>query len=126
MKISHRSSSLSIIISGILGFIAYGFLMFAVLGRGSGTLNQSEYVLMFNLHDAVTIFQFLFLIPLVFAFYNLSLHQVNAMTLTVRRTGLFSIFFVAFTLLLVFPGVLSNGITLVRLKNQIYKITHFS
>lgn len=110
MKISYHSAAWSVIISGILGAIAFGFLLYAVLGRGSGALVQSEYVLMFNLHDAVAMLQFLFLIPLVFAFHKLSLQRDNAMSRTTRMTGIISMSLTAFTLLLVFPGVLSNGI----------------
>lgn len=109
MKISYRSSAWSVITSGILGVIAHAFLMYAVLGRSSGALIQSEYVMMFKWHDGVAMFQFLFLIPLVFAFHGLSL-QRDAMSRTTRMIGIISMSFVAFTLLMVFPGVLSNGI----------------
>jgi hypothetical protein len=110
MKISYRSLAWSIIVSGLFGVIAYGLLMYAVLGRSSGALTQPGYVMMFNLHDAVAMFQFLFLIPLVFAFHNVSLQRDNAMSRTTRIIGIISMSLVAFTLLLVFPGVLSNGI----------------
>ena len=86
MKISFRSMAWSIIVSGLFGVIAYGFLMYAVLGRSSGALNQPGYVMMFNLHDAVAMFQFLFLIPLVSAFHNLSVQGDSAMSRTTRLT----------------------------------------
>lgn len=110
MKFSLRTAGWATVASGVAGIVAYGFLMQAVFGRSSGALTQAQYVQAFNNHDAAAMFQFLFLLPFAFVVYKLSQDVENKMSRSLLYVGVISISLVSFTLLLVFPGVLSNGI----------------
>src|SRR5690348_16874652 len=110
MEYSIRAAGWSAIASGVVGLIAYGFLNCAVIGRGSGALSQSQYILMFDLHDAVSILQFLLLIPAVCALFKLSQQYADGMTAGTLYVGVISLTLVILSFMLDLVRILSNGI----------------
>jgi hypothetical protein len=107
---SDRAAGRSALGSGLTGLVACILLICAVVGRGSGALNQSQYVLMFDLHDAVSVLQFALLLPVVCRLFELSDPRAGEGGRGVLYVGVISVYLVVATLLLALPRVLSNGI----------------
>jgi hypothetical protein len=107
---SDRAAGRAAMASGLAGLVACGLLIYAVAGRGSGTLNQSQYVLAFDLHDAVSILQFALLVPVVCALFRLSNPSAGEQGRGALFVGVVSVYLVMATLLLALPRVLSNGL----------------
>lgn len=107
---SDRTAGRAAIASGLAGLIACGLLICAVMGRGSGALNQSQYVLMFDLHDAVAALQFALLLPAVCTLFKLSSPHAGGEGQGALYVGVISVYLVMATLLLALPRVLSNGL----------------
>ncbi|RZJ08824.1 MAG: hypothetical protein EOP39_12940 [Rubrivivax sp.] len=96
--------------SGVTGLIACALLMGAFMGRGSGALNQSQYILMFDLHDAVCALQFALLLPALSTLFERSRPHAGDQGCAGLYVGVISVYLVVATLLLALPRVLSNGL----------------
>jgi hypothetical protein len=92
------------IASGIIGIVAYAFLMVYLVIRNQDAQNG---IVPARVHDFFVIFQFLFLIPVVFALFKLIQQQSPNTSQVLLYIGIGSIFFTALFLLLGFPGVLA-------------------
>jgi hypothetical protein len=90
--------------------IAYGCLTYAVIGRGSGALTQPQFIMMFDMHDAVSIFQFLLMIPPAYALFKLSHQQTHGMSAGTLYTGVIALWLVILAFMLDLPRWISNGI----------------
>ena len=107
MGISYRTAGWTAILSGLFGILAHAALMTAVITRTD--LHISEQGLyFFRAHDVLAILQFLLLIPVPIAFYNLSNKQLPGMSRATLITGIVALSLTALFLLLIFPWILSD------------------
>ena len=105
MNISYRSAGRSAIASGVIGILAYGFLIGYLATRNEDAQNG---VVPIRVHDFCVILQFLFLIPVVFAFYKLiQEHSPNTLR-AMLNVGVGTLCFTSLFLLLIFPRVLAD------------------
>jgi len=111
---SFRSAGRSAMISGILGLMAYGFLLAAVLTRDSWILSDFVYF-MFRSHDAAVILQLLFMVPVLFGLQKLSQKHPHGIGQTTLRVGIGALLFTALFLLLGIVKIFSDGHYLVPL-----------
>src|SRR5882672_11024239 len=82
-----RAPGRSAIISGIVGLMAYGFLLAAVLTRDSWVVSDFVYY-MFRAHDVAVMLQFLFLIPVFSGLHGLTKKNPPGMSQTTLRVGI--------------------------------------
>src|SRR5262245_60483024 len=85
--LSYRAAGWSAIGSGIFGLLAFAALFTAVFTRTSWELTE-RVLLLFNIHNALAILQFLFMIPLVVGMYKLSHKQSPAMSYATLAIGI--------------------------------------
>jgi glucose dehydrogenase len=78
-QLSYRFAGWSTIVSGILGILGFAALIIAVLTRTSWEITPQVWFL-FNVHNVLVILQFLLMIPLTIALYNLSQKQSRRMS----------------------------------------------
>ena len=84
---SFRSAGRAAIISGMLGLMAYGFLLTAVLTRDSWVL--SDFVrAMFVTHDVGVILQFVVMVPVLYGIQKLSQKHAVGIRHTTLRVGI--------------------------------------
>ena len=103
-----RSAGRSAIISGIIGLMAYGFLLTAVLTRTSWVPSDFVYI-MFRAHDAAVIFQLLFMIPVLSGLQKLSQNYSAGLRQTTLRVGIGALLCTALFLLLGMIKIFSDG-----------------
>ena len=106
-RVSYRSAGWSAITSGILGLLAFAALITAVLTRTSWEITPRIWFL-FNVHNAVTILQFLSMIPLAIGLYNLSHKQSPGMSRATLNIGIVTLSLTALFNLLYFPKIMSD------------------
>lgn len=105
MNLSYRSAGRSAIASGVIGILGYGFLIGYLAIRNQDTQNG---VVPIRVHDSCVILQFLFLIPIVFAFYKLiQEHSPNTLR-AMLYVGVGALCLTSLFLLLIFPKVLPD------------------
>ncbi|MEP6952268.1 MAG: hypothetical protein ABI863_23455 [Ginsengibacter sp.] len=102
MKSSYRNSGNSAIASGVIGFLAFGFLITVLI------MHPDNFILMIRFHDGGVIFQFLLMIPFVFALHKLSQKCSPNMNKTTLVTGITMICLVILFLLLIFPKIVAD------------------
>jgi len=105
---SYRSAGRAAMISGILGLMAYGFLLAAVLTRDAWVVSDFVYI-MFKAHDVAVILQFLFMIPVLYGIQKLSQKQAGGMSRTSLHIGTGALLFTALFLLLGIVKIFSDG-----------------
>jgi hypothetical protein len=104
-KSYYRSSAYAAIASGIIGIIAYGFLVGYLVVRNQN-YQMGAFVVRF--HDAGVILQFLLFIPVSFALFKLSEQSYLSITRTLLNIGIGAIAFAAMFLLLGFPKIIAD------------------
>ena len=100
-NLSYRSAGWAAIASGIIGIIAFGFLITAVLTRTSMEITAPVYF-MFRAHDVAVILQLLLIIPVAFALHKFSMQLHSEMSRTTLAVGIGALLFTVLFLLLVF------------------------
>ncbi len=105
--ISYRNAGWTAIMSGLFGLLAHSALMTAVITRSD--IHISEHGLfLFRTHDALAILQFLLMIPLLRALYDLSNKQPPGISRVNMISGIIVITLTALFLLLIFPWIMSD------------------
>ena len=106
--LSYRSGGWSAIASGTFGLLAFAALFTAVFTRTTWELTE-QVLLLFNIHNALAILQFLLMIPLVVGMYNLSHKKSPGMSHTVLGIGIVALILAAlFLSLFLFPKIMSD------------------
>jgi len=98
-NLSYRSAGRSSIISGIIGILAFGILWAGLLMRGGTSADRSGDI-MFRIHDAGVILQYLFMIHVAFAIYAISQQRSVEMSKTTLNVGIGALLFTIIFLLL--------------------------
>ena len=101
----YRSAGRAAIASGIIGILAYGFLVGYLVVR---TQDMETGMVIVRIHDVGVIFQFLLMISVAVALYKLSQQQYPGMTRLTLYFGIGAISFTALFLLLGFPKILAD------------------
>jgi hypothetical protein len=105
MNFSYRSAGLSAIASGVVGVVAYVFLIgFLVLRNG----DAQDGAIAIRVHDTCVILQFLFLIPVANALFALTQQQSAQKSPIMLYTGIGALCFTILFLLLIFPKVFAD------------------
>lgn len=106
-----RSAGRAAITSGLLGIVGYAFLITAVITRTENALSlTSPTYIMFRAHDMSVILQFVFIIPVVYAFYRFSQLQTHGSGKLTLRTCVGAAFFTALFLVLGIFLLVSDGL----------------
>ena len=103
--LSYRSAGLYAIISGIVGVLAFGFLVTYLIVREQ---NFSLGIYFVRFHDVGAMLQFLFLVPVVKVLYGLLKKQYVAVTAVTLFLGIGSLLFTALFLLLTTPKIIAD------------------
>ena len=106
-NLSYRPAGWAAIASGIIGIIAFGFLITAVLTRTSIEITAPVYF-MFRAHDVAVILQFLLIIPFAFALHKFSMQLRSGMSRRSLSVGIGALLFTVLFLLLVFVNILAD------------------
>ena len=101
----YRSAGRAAIASGIIGILAYGFLVGYLVVR---TQDMETGLVIVRIHDVGVIFQFLLMISVAVALYKLSQQQYPGMTRLTLYVGIGAISCTALFLLLGFPKILAD------------------
>jgi hypothetical protein len=105
---SYRSAGRAAMISGIVGLMAYGFLLAAVLTREEWVVSNFGYI-MFKAHDVAVILQFIFMIPVLYGIQKLSQKQGAGISRASLNVGIGALLFTALFLLLGIVKIFSDG-----------------
>jgi hypothetical protein len=109
VEASYRNGGRAAIISGLIGFAAFGLLMDAVLTRVSWIPSDRLYLL-FDAHDIGVALQFLLLISVVLGLRTLSRQSQPGLNKATFAMGVGAIVFVVlFVLLGIHSKIVSNG-----------------
>jgi hypothetical protein len=101
----YRYAGWSAVGSGIIGFIAFGFLAAFLNLHLAEHLRDGIFI---RSHDACVILQFLLLIPVVLGLYKLSFQGTGGMSHAMLFTGVGVLSFTVLFLLLIFPNILND------------------
>lgn len=96
---SHRFAGWASIASGAIGLFAFGALWSGLLTRGGESADHSGDA-MFRLHDAGVILQYLLMIYVVFAIYDIARRRSVEMSRTTLNVGIGALVFTILFLLL--------------------------
>jgi hypothetical protein len=102
---SYRSAGRAAIASGVIGIIAYVFLIGFLLIRSQDAQNG---ILPIRVHDSCVILQFVFLIPVVFVLFKLIQGRSSKVSRAIFNVGVGALCFTILFLLLIFPKVLAD------------------
>lgn len=102
---SYRTAGWAAISSGIIGILAYGFLIGYLAVRNQ---DMQTGILIVRFHDAGVILQFFLLIPVASALFKLSQQLHNGITRTTLNIGIGALSFTALFLLLDFPKIIAD------------------
>ncbi len=105
MNISYRSAGRAGIASGVIGILAYVFLIGFLVLRNQDAQNGAVSI---RVHDSCVIIQFLFLIPVVNAFSKLIQEHTLNKSQTMLNVGVGALCFTILFLLLIFPKILAD------------------
>lgn len=103
----YRSAGWAAIISGIIGFLAFGFLVAFLIPHLTAGLRGG---ILLRSHDVGVILQFLLLIPVVFGLHKLSYQRSPGMSRAMLVTGVGALSFTVLFLLLIFPKILNDAL----------------
>jgi hypothetical protein len=101
----YRSAGWAAIICGIIGFLAFGFLVAFLIPHLTKGLRDG---ILIRSHDVGVILQFLLLIPVVFGLQKLSYQRPPGMRRAMLVTGVGALSFTVLFLLLIFPKILND------------------
>jgi hypothetical protein len=101
----YRFAGKAAITSGVIGIVAYVFLIGFLLIRNQDAQNG---VLPIRIHDSCVILQFVFLIPVVTALYKLIKGRYLNISQVMFYAGVGALCFTIIFLLLIFPKVLAD------------------
>lgn len=101
----YRSAGWAAVLSGVIGIMAFGFLITAVMTRTEMALSRPIY-LMFRAHDIAVVLQFLLMIPVAFALHKLS----QGMSRATLAVGIGTLSFTVLLLLLAFVGIIADAL----------------
>jgi hypothetical protein len=101
----YRSAGKAAITSGVIGIVAYVFLIGFLLIRNQ---DAQKGVLPIRVHDSCVILQFVFLIPVVTALFKLIQERYSNISQAMFYIGVGALCFTIFFLLLIFPKVLAD------------------
>ena len=104
-KSYYRSAAYAAIASGIIGIIAYGFLVGYLAVRNQ---NYQTGIFLVRVHDAGIILQFLLFIPVASALFKFSQQSYQGITRTTLNIGIGALAFTALFLLLDFPKIIAD------------------
>ena len=104
---ARRFSGSTAVLSGLIGIIAFGFLIGALVSMFAGE-PPAVWEARFAIHDAGVILQSLFMIPAVFALHALGRPRHPIASRTMLAIGLASLFFIVLCLSLDLAGVIWN------------------
>jgi hypothetical protein len=102
---SYRSAGRAAIASGVIGIVAYVFLIGFLLIRNQDAQNG---ILPIRVHDSCVILQFIFLIPVVITLFKLIQERSSTISKVMLIVGVGALCFTTFFLLLIFPKVLAD------------------
>lgn len=105
MNSSYRSAGRAALASGVIGIIAVVFLIGFLMISNQ---NLQDGVLPIRVHDSFVIIQFLFLIPVVHAFFKLIQERSPNLSKAMLNVGLGALCFTVLFLLLIFPKILAD------------------
>jgi hypothetical protein len=105
MNSSYRSAARAAIASGIIGIVAYVFLIGYLVIRSQ---DAKDGVTPIRVHDSCVILQFLFLIPVVIALFKLIQEQSPGVSRTMLNAGIAALGFTILFLLLIFPKIIAD------------------
>jgi hypothetical protein len=105
MNLSYRSAGRAAIASGIIGIIAYVFLIGFLVIRNQDAQNG---VIPIRVHDSCVILQFLFFIPVTIALFKLIQEHSPGISQVMLNTGVGALCFTVLFLLLIFPKILAD------------------
>ena len=101
----YRSVGWTAIIGGIIGFLAFGFLVAFLIPHFTEHLRDG---ILIRSHDVGLILQFLLMIPVVFGLHKLSYQRFPGMSRAMLVTGVVALSFTVLFLLLIFPKILND------------------
>jgi hypothetical protein len=101
----YRYAGLTAIASGIIGFIAFGFLVAFLIPHLTEHLRDG---ILIRGHDVCVIFQCLLMIQVVLGLYKLSYQRSPGMSQAILITGVGALSFTVLFLLLIFPKILND------------------
>jgi hypothetical protein len=102
----YRVAGWAAITSGVVGILAFGFLMAALKTRGGGDL-------IFRLHDAGVILQFLLMIPVVFGLHALARPRAPGANRATLVVGVVALALTVLCLMLRLINVISDEVYMV-------------
>ena len=105
MNLSYRSAGGAAITSGIIGILAFGFLIMFLMIRSQ---DPQQVIILVRIHDFCVILQFLFLIPVVFALFELIQERSPNTSRAMLNVGIGALSFTALFLLLNFTKVIAD------------------
>jgi len=101
----YRYAGWAAIASGIIGYIAFGFLVAFLIPHLTEHLRGG---ILIRSHDMGVILQFLLLIPVVFGLHKLLCHRSPGMSQAMLITGIGALSFTILFLLFIFPEILND------------------
>ena len=101
----YRYAGWAAIASGIIGYIAFGFLVAFLIPHLTEHLRGG---ILIRSHDMGVILQFLLLIPVVFGLHKLLCHRSPRMSQAMLITGIGALSFTILFLLFIFPEILND------------------
>jgi hypothetical protein len=102
---SYRFAGWTGLVSGTTGFIAFGLLIAALVGRISGG-DERAWEHLIRAHDVGVILQSIFMVPVVFALYNLSCQQSVKVGLAAPSLGIAALSLIVLFLVLTIAKVI--------------------
>jgi hypothetical protein len=101
----YRRVGWTAIASGVIGYIAFGFLVAFLIPHLTEHLRDG---ILIRSHDVCVILQFLLMIQVVFGLYKLSYQRSPGMSQAILITGVGALSFTVLFLLLIFPKILND------------------
>jgi len=105
MSSPYRTAGRAAILSGILGILAFISLIGFLLIRDKDSQDGD---LPIRVHDSLVIFQFLLLIPVAIALYQITQHGTKRISQAMLQIGVGALCFTILFLLLIFPKILAD------------------
>lgn len=91
---SYRFAGWAAVASGVVGIVAFGFLIAALAGRISGG-NERAWEHLIRTHDVAVILQSIFMVPVVLALYDLGRQHSRKVGRATAVLGIVALLFVA-------------------------------
>jgi hypothetical protein len=105
MNSSYRFAGRAAIASGVIGIVAYVFLIGFLVIRNQDAQNGA---LPIRVHDSCVILQFIFFIPVAIALFKLIQEQSSNISQAMLNVGVGALCFTVLFLLLIFPKIFAD------------------